>query len=89
MILSVHGSNIYVAFSQNLMDFIATVTVTHTVRAEGKKPSQFLQSFLKEYRATPHGSTGRSPNYLMLGTHLQKSGVSDLYNFKPQKTDGD
>ena len=64
------------------------VKITHAAIAEGKEPTESLQSFLREYRSTPHGSTGKSPNQLMFGRDL-RSRVPDIKNFRLVKMVGD
>ena len=58
------------------------VKITHAAIAEGKEPTESLQAFLREYRSTPHGSTGKSPNQLMFGRDL-RSRVPDINNLRP------
>ena len=64
------------------------VKITHAAIAEDKEPTKSLQSFLREYRPTPHGSTGKSPNQLMFGRDLRSS-VPDIKDFRPVKVPGD
>ena len=45
--------------------------ITHAALAEGVRPSEVLQTFLIEYRSTPHGSTGKSPSKLLMGKELK------------------
>ena len=45
--------------------------ITHAAIMEGKKPSELLQSFLREYRATPNISTGIATFVLLFGHALK------------------
>ena len=48
-----------------------SVKVTHAVVTEVKNPAELLQSFLREYRATPDISTGIVPSVLIFGRPLK------------------
>ena len=39
--------------------------IWHIARIEGKNPKQEIYKFLRQYRATPHTSTGRSPSSVL------------------------
>ena len=47
------------------------VQITKAVAMEGKDPAVLLQSFLREYRATPNISTGIAPSVLLFGHPLK------------------
>ena len=48
------------------------VKVTHAEVTEGRNPLDLLSSFLREYRATRHISTGKSPSKLLM-EHTNKT----------------
>ena len=50
---------------------------TNASIAEGKEPSEFLHSFLREYCSTPHGSTGKAPAELMM-VRVLRTRLSDI-----------
>ena len=45
--------------------------LVHTCIAEGKDPKEELYNYLLQYRATPHSTTGISPEGLLFGGKVQ------------------
>ena len=49
--------------AENFMKVINKIW--HISKIEGKNPKQEINKFLRQYRATPHSTTGKSPSSLM------------------------
>ena len=47
------------------------VKVTHAALAEGKDPKTEVIKFLRNYRNTPHSSTGKKPSELMMDRDMR------------------
>ena len=54
--------------AENFMKLLNKAIKTATV--EGKSWRQELYKFLRNYRATPHVTTGKSPAELLFGTNI-------------------
>ena len=66
--------------------------ITYAAIAEGKQQFQLFNSFLREYRATRHPSSGKIPSELLMGhsvrtglPHPQESSQKDYENVEIRK----
>lgn len=57
--------------------------IIQTVLIEGKSWEQEMNKFLRNYRTTPHGTTGKSPSFCFFGREL-KTRLPEL--IEPSKT---
>ena len=63
--------------------------VLRTANAEHKNWKQELYKFLRNYRATPHTTTGRSPAERMFPSREFKTRILDFIDHKDEVKDED
>ena len=63
--------------------------VLHTTNAEHKNWKQELYKFLRNYRATPHTTTGKSPAERMFPSREFKTRILDFIDNKDEVKDED
>ncbi|KAF0310914.1 hypothetical protein FJT64_018223 [Amphibalanus amphitrite] len=69
--LTVRHGNVVCQVSSQVLPAIRGTTKSKMADQQSVDRRQYLQSYLRTYRATPHGTTGRSPSELLHGRQMR------------------